>query len=361
MASVRPTILDVAKRAGVSVGTVSNVLNGTTNVSEARQHRVRQAIEELSYSQNLMAQGLRRRRSPVIGLCVPHTSGAYFARLVDAFEAVADRRHFEIMQTLTHEDPKTEYQRVISLLNYRVGGLILVPSLHPDKTLEAVARSGTPLVVVDRPVAAGRFDQVTFDNRSAMREVARSLLSLGHRRILFAVRFSRLASTRQRITALRAAARKASPAATIGLLECGHDDDDTIIARVGAVLRGPRPPTAIIVSNSMFAACMLRAFETLGVRCPNDVSLLAFDQPEWADLVTPKLAVVRQPTMEVARAAWEFLMRRMNDEAAPVQTAELHAAVILEASVAAPPVAQAREGHARTERPRSAKPATKAA
>jgi LacI family transcriptional regulator len=126
-----PTILDVAERAGVSVGTVSNVLSGTTRVSERRQQRVREAIEELSYTQNRLAQGLRRRRSPLVGLCVPHTSVAYFAKLVDAFEAVASRRGFEIMQILSHEDPRIEYQRVTSLLNYQLGGLILVASLRP--------------------------------------------------------------------------------------------------------------------------------------------------------------------------------------------------------------------------------------
>jgi LacI family transcriptional regulator len=84
----------------------------------------------------------------------------------------------------------------------------------------------------------------------------------------------------------------------------------------------------------MFAACIFRAFESLGVRCPDDVSLLAFDQREWADLVTPKLSVVRQPTIEIARKAWEFLIRRMDDETAPVQTAELQVNLGLTASVA---------------------------
>ncbi|HEY6431361.1 MAG TPA: LacI family DNA-binding transcriptional regulator [Acetobacteraceae bacterium] len=332
----RPTILDVARQAGVSIGTVSNVLNGTIPVSEERRQRVHQAIEELSYTQNSLAQGLRRRRSPMVGLCVPHTTVAYFSKLVDAFEDVASSRGFEIMQILSHEDPRIEHQRVMSLLNYRIGGLILVPSLRPDKTLDAVARSGTPLVVVDRPVAPGRFDQVTFDNRAAMKEAVRRLVALGHRRILFVVRIRHLATTLQRVAALRAAAREATPPVTTAILECGNADNETITARVATVLRGPHPPTAIIVSNSTFAACMLRAFESLGVRYPGEISLLAFDQPEWADIVTPKLSVVRQPTMDVARTAWEFLIRRMEDPTVPVRTMELQAQVLLRASVAPP-------------------------
>jgi LacI family transcriptional regulator len=105
------------------------------------------------------------------------------------------------------------------------------------------------------------------------------------------------------------------------------------------MLRGPNTPTAIIVSNSLFAACLLRAFEALGIKCPNDMSLLAFDQPEWAQLVTPKLSVVRQPTGDVARTAWEFLIRRMEDESATIQTVELKADLLLGGSVAPPPPA----------------------
>ena len=333
----RPTILDVADRAGVSVGTVSNVLNGTTRVSERKQARVRAAINELSYTQNLLAKGLRRHRSSVVGLCVPHTSVAYFETLVESFEHAASSRGFEVMQTLSHEDPATEYRRVASLLNYRVGGLILVPSVDPSRTLDAVERSGTPLVVVDRPVAGKRFDQVTFDNRGAMRQATQRLIALGHRRLLFVVRFRALTTTRQRVAALRAAARDAAESVTTTVMEWRNDDDARITVRLEELLRGPAPPTAIIVSNSVFAACMFRAFKALRIRCPDDVSLLAFDQPAWADLVTPRLSVVGQPTIDVARRAWELLIRRMEDASAAVQAVELQAEVLFEASVAAPP------------------------
>jgi LacI family transcriptional regulator len=322
----------------VSIGTVSNVLNGTIRVSDQRRQRVLDAIDDLSYTQNLLAQGLRRRRAPVVGLCVPHTSVAYFAKLVDGFEAVASSRGFEIMQMLSQEDPQTEFKRISTLLNYRVSGIILVPSLRPNKALDAIARSGTPLVIVDRPVARGRFDQVTFNNRGAMTEAARSLIELGHRRILFVVRLQALATTRQRIAALQAAGRKASitTEVTTTILECDSYDTAVITARLIDMLRGADPPTAIIVSNSMFAGCMLRAFEVLAIRCPDDISLLAFDQPEWADLVAPKLSVVRQPTADVARKAWEFLIRRMDDGTAAVQHVELQADVMMSASVAPP-------------------------
>lgn len=318
----------------MSIGTVSNVLNGTVGVSVERRQLVLQAVQELSYTQNLLATGLRRHRSPVVGLCVPHTSVAYFSKLVDAIEEVTSARGLQIMQVLSHENPGTELQRVSTLLSYHVGGIIIVPSASPGKALDAIARTGTPLVVVDRAVARGRFDQVTFNNRRAMDKAVRSLIMFGHRHVMFMVRLKTLATTRQRIAALMAAAKEASVKATV--LECNSHDTAEIGACIVKVLQSPDRPTAIIVSNSGFAGCLLRTCEALGVRCPDNLSILAFDQPEWADLITPKLSVVRQPTAEIAYQAWECLIRRMEDESASIRTVELEAEVIVGASVGPP-------------------------
>jgi LacI family transcriptional regulator len=186
-----PTVLDVARSANVSVGTVSNVLNGSIRVSDARRERVLNAIAQLGYKKNLLAQGLRRRRSPIIGLCVPFTTISYFAALVDAFEEVASDRDFELMQALSGLDPAIELQRVNALLRYHIGGLMILPGVKPELVLDVVAQSGTPTVIIDRPVADRRFDQVTFDNRAAMLEATERLIALGHRRILFVVRQKR--------------------------------------------------------------------------------------------------------------------------------------------------------------------------
>src|SRR5262249_43540244 len=155
--------------------------------------------------------------------------------------------------------PRIEYKRIASLLSYHVGGIILVPSVDPAGALDAIALSGTPVVVVDRPVAQGRFDQVTFDNRDAMSQAARRLIELGPRRIRFVVRQRALATTRERIIALRTAVRGTSVSASV--LECTSYDTDAITARLMKMLSVGDMPTAIIASNSMFASCVLRTFE----------------------------------------------------------------------------------------------------
>lgn len=336
----QPTITDVARLAGVAVGTVSNVLNASAPVSTALRDRVRAAIDRLGYRPNMLAHGLRRQRSNVVGLCVPRTSVAYLAALVEAFEEIASDGGYQVMQVLSHQDPEIERQRVRALLGYHIGGLILVPGTRPEATFAMVAAAATPMVVVDRPARGHGFDQVTFDNRAAMRAATGRLIALGHRRLLFVVRQRRLIITRQRIEGMREAIEASGVAAAAAILECREEAE--LPARLAEALGATPRPTAIIVSNSTFAAGALRAIDALGLRYPGQVSLLAFDEPEWAELVRPRLSVVRQPTRDIARMAWELLIRRMRGETIGQQRVELQAQLVLRDSVARAPAAPRR-------------------
>lgn len=329
----KPTILDVAKRANVSVGTVSNVLNGSDTVSKDLRRRVMTAVKELSYSQNLLARSLRKSQSPMVGLCVPHTSSSYFSALVNAFDDMASDRGVELLQVLSHEDPKEEMERVGSLLKYKIGGLILLPTYDPTKTLKLLAQSGTPTVLVDRVRPIDRFDNVTFDNYAAMFEGTREILALGHRRLLFIVRQKALSITQDRMRGYQDAVDEASSTISAEVLECPFDQG-SVLKHLSQRFRNAQAPTAVIVSTSSFAAWTLQAFRTLGVDYPRTVSLLVFEEPEWAELVTPTLSVVRQPTEAVARRAWEFLIRRMNDDPSDIQSEQLKARLVFRDSVA---------------------------
>lgn len=328
----RPTVADVAERAGVSLGTVSNVLKGVVPVSPKTRERVLKAIEELDYRQNMLAQGLRSKRAPIVGVCVPHTSIAYFSELVEAFEEVASSHNVEIMQLLSRQDSEKEYLRVKSLLNYHVGGLIIVPTMKPERTYEMIMESGVPTVVVDRaPAGAFPFDRVTFDNQSAMRRTGQELIQRGHRNILFVVHQRLLNVTVQRVAGLQEAAQSAPDKVTTTIIECA--DQTALIAQLSVQFSKRDRPTAIIVSNSKLATWAFRAFRVLQVKCPDDVSLVAFDEPEWADIVTPSLSVVRQPTREIAIMAWRFLLHRMARDVEGIQQIQLEAEVIFRDSV----------------------------
>jgi LacI family transcriptional regulator len=270
-----------------------------------------------------------------VGLCAPLTSSAYFAALLEAFEDIAAAQGYEVMQVLSRQDPVLELRRVRALIARKVEGLVIIPSAEPRAAFDAIAASHLPAVVVDRLSDDDRFDYVTLDDYGAMREATRGLLAQGHRRLLFVVRHPSLVTTRRRMAAFRATVRTVSGAR--GEV-CVRDADDAGFARqVDAIVaRGDRP-TAAIASNSALALALLRALRHHALAIPRDLSLLTFDAPEWADVLTPPLAVVRPPTADIARAAWELLLRRMCDPALATERIELHATLDWRESVAPPP------------------------
>ena len=327
----RPTIEDVARRARVSVGTVSNVVNERGNVAALRAARVHAAIAALGYVPNGVAQSLRRQQSRVVGLCAPLTSSAYFAALLEAFEDIASSQGYEVMQVLSRQDPALEERRVRALVARKVDGLIVIPSIKPQRTFDLIAQANVPAVIVDRAFDDDRFDYVTIDDYGAMKAVTQALLERGHRRLLFVARYPKLVTTRRRIDAFRATLRRTHGAvATV----CVRDPDDAVFSQqVRGIFAGQAPPTAAIGSNSALTMTLLKALREHGIRIPQDVSLVAFDAPDWSELTVPRLAVVRAPTREIARTAWELLLRRMQAPGLATQRVELSTTLELAESV----------------------------
>lgn len=331
----RATIEDVAREAGVSVGTVSNVLNQRANVRTERAARVRDAITALRYVPNGVAQSLRRQRSRVVGLCAPLTSSAYFAALLDAFEDIASTQGYEVMQVLSRQDPALEERRVRALIARKVDGLIVIPSASPQPTFDLIVESGVPAVIVDRLSDDCRFDYVTLDDYGAMEAATRALLVRGHRRLLYVVGNPKLVTTRRRIEAFRATARRARGA--VAEL-CVREPDDAAFARqVGTILQRDDRPTAVIGSNSALTLALLKALRQHAIAVPRELSLITFDAPEWSQLLTPQLAFVQPPTRDIARTAWELLLRRMDEPGIATERIELSATIELTDSIATIP------------------------
>ena len=286
----------------------------------------------LRYVPNGVAQSLRRQTSRVVGLCAPLTSSAYFAALLDAFEDIASAQGYEVMQVLSRQDASLEERRVRALIARKVDGLIVIPSASPRATFDMIAEANVPTVIVDRLSEDDRFDYVTLDDYGAMKAATRALLARNHRRLLYVVRYPALVTTRRRIDAFRATVRKVSGASAH---VCVRDaDDDRFAAQVGAIFASEARPTAVIGSNSVLTMALLRILQEQRIAVPRDVSLIAFDAPEWAQILTPRLSVVRPPTRDIARTAWELLLRRMRSPGVATQRVQLSATVELTGSVA---------------------------
>ena len=305
----RPTIADVARQADVSVGTVSNVINDTRPVAGPTRERVLAAAAHLGFHMNAAAQTLRRKRSKTIGLCTTHLTTTYLRELAIALDAIAARNGYELIQVQTHQDPRTEFSRVKSLLGRQVDGLILLPSLSPQPSLDLIAARGTPVVVIDRQPEDARFTSVILDNFAAMRDVVSALAARGHRHVLFIAQNLAVATTRHRLAGLRAFC-EVHEEQSFAAVERG--DETGFPARLADLLQAETPPTAIVTGNSSVALSTIRALQDLGKSWPEDVALVTFDDPDWAKILAPPLSTVRAPMEEMAAAIWQSLVRQLD-------------------------------------------------
>lgn len=172
-------ITDVSKAAGVSVGTVSNVLNNTRFVSEEKRQLVLKAASDLGFQLDSTAQTLRRKKTRTIGFCTTYATPAFLSALAETFEDAAEKHGFDMVMAVSHQDPERELSRVKTLLQRKVDGLVLLPTWQPQKSLDLIAGSDVPAVIIERLNEDDRFDYVTVDQNDLMQQIVRQLAERG--------------------------------------------------------------------------------------------------------------------------------------------------------------------------------------
>jgi len=328
------TIGDVAALAGVSVGTVSNVMNGRANVTEQRRQKVVEAIKALSFTGSLLAKGMRAQRYPLVGLCVPNTTSSNFVFMSDLLEEYAAGAHFELVQMITRHDPARELSRIERLIASRASGVLLLPTLTAEPVLELLRAANMPTVIINRFVAEEEvFDQVLVDHKGAFLSATRQLIDWGHRRIIVATQFPNFSLIQQNIAGIAKAIEESGEDVRLSILKCGPNQEN-FQHMLAAELHGSSARTALVASSSLLAAWSIEACRELGLRCPEDISLLAAEEPDWATAAWPSLSCIQQPTRELARISWDLLSRRMNGTAEQPVTIRCDARINFRQSVA---------------------------
>jgi LacI family transcriptional regulator len=325
------TISEVAKRAGVSIGTASHVLSGRVNVKEDTKLRVSEAVEALGYIPNMNARVLRQAHSKIVGLCMPHRSSAFVNGLAARLEQIATEAGYSIMHVFSRQDPETELRRIKELLRVQIDGLILHPSITPQGTLDFLSTIGKPVLLIDSSNEDTRFDRVVLDNDATMERAGSKLYAMGHRRLLYIVQRPEVAVVRARLNGL-SRARDTHPDLSFDTIVY-RGDEAYLASELVRVLSGTDRPTTIITGNSEQAALVIAALRQTDVRYPDDVSLMTFDEPEWSTIVEPPLSVIRQPTNEIAELAWQMLRERMADPEAEPRKVMLTATIEMRGSV----------------------------
>jgi LacI family transcriptional regulator len=263
------------------------------------------------------------------------TSSAYFAALLEYFEEFAANEGYAVIQVLSRGDPALELSRVEALLGRNIDGLILIPTYDGSATLDLLALRGTPTVIVDRVSSDKRFDSVAIDDRKAMREATAHLIGLGHRKLLYLVRDTRLPTTQFRIKGYLEAGEQSKHKVLAAVVQ--RDSDESVFEQqVTDIMASSQAPTAIVASNSMVALSLVQVLQKLKVRWPDDVTLLAFDEPVWAPILSPPLSVVRHPTQRIALEAWNRLLARTRSPGLRPKRITLEAELVATDSIGSP-------------------------
>ncbi len=307
------TIRDVARLAGVATSTVSHVINATRFVSPATTRAVRDAVSAVGYTPNVLARALARQTSNTVGLAVSSTRNRYFADVINAVEEECTKLGMMVLLANTRDDAERELEVVTALHGRRVDGIIIAPCCEPGHhALTYLRDHRIPSVMLDR-LPDVPLDGVGVENREAVSAAVSHLVALGHGRIGFLAGQASFTTAVERLEGFQDGLRRhglsseACPTARdLTDLAASHD------AAV-SILGGPRGVTALVGGNNMATIGIMLAVRDRGLRIPQDVAVLGFDDFDWADAFQPRLTAIMQPCREIGLTAARMLKRRIDE------------------------------------------------
>ncbi len=306
------TIREVASRAGVSVATVSRVVNGSPHrVNPATRRRVLSAVRALGYHANIIAQGLKKRSSRTVALIVPDISNPFFPAIARGIEDTARPHGYAVLLCNTYEDLTRENAYLALLRNRWVDGVIFATVGSNTRHLRALRRERLPVVLVARDVEGLSIDTVRVDNFRGEYEAAVHLLRLGHRRIAHIAGPPSLHVAAERRRGYLEALRTAGLAGEAVIVE-GDFTADGGGRAMEALLQARPPVTAVAVANDLMAIGALETLRHHGLRVPDDMAVVGFDDITFASLVSPALTTVAQPKYRMGQMAMERLLQLLD-------------------------------------------------
>ena len=298
--------------------TVSRVINTSGYVSAPTRQRVERAIVELGYVPNGLARQLRSKRTKMLALIVSDISNPFFTTIARGVEDVAAPRGFSVVYCNTDESAAEEARYIDILVGRQVDGVLLVPARGSGASFRTLRAHRMPVVVLDRRVADRHVASVRCDSEAGAYALTRHLIALGHRRIAVFTGRRTISTSVDRVAGCRRALKDSGLALDDDLLRFGGNNfgplnqaDGHQMAREILASTGPRP-TAIFAANNFIAFGVIRALREAGLRVPDDMSVVAFDDlpPEW--VMDPFLTVAAQPAYEIGRRAAELLLDRID-------------------------------------------------
>ncbi|EFL21527.1 putative LacI-family transcriptional regulator [Streptomyces himastatinicus ATCC 53653] len=307
----RPTMKDVAARAGVGLKTVSRVVNGEPGVTPDTEHRVQEAITALGFRRNDSARILRKGRTASVGLVLEDLADPFYGPLSRAVEEVARAHGALLINGSSAEDPVREQELVLALCARRVDGLVVIPAGDDHRYLAPEMAAGVATVFVDRPAGRIDADAVLSDSFGGARDAVSHLIAHGHRRIGFLGDQPGIHTAAERLRGYHAAMAAAGLPVHDGWLSLGPTDPERVRGAAAAMLDAAEPVTALFAGNNRVTVTVVRVLaERPAPAAP--VALVGFDDFELADLLSPGITVVAQDSAQLGGTAAGLLFRRLD-------------------------------------------------
>ena len=326
------TIKDVALHAQVSVATVSHVVNDTRFVSEGTRLRVQQAIEELRYVPSALARSLKSNRTHTVGMMIPNSSNPYFAEIIRGIEDTCYEAGFNVILCNSDDDPLKQSTYVRLLSEKQVDGLIVMSSGADVELLDTLRAARMPLVLVDREIDDLAADLVEVNHEAGGFLATQHLLQLGHRRVACIAGPQSLSSARQRVQGYQRALHEAGLAVNDKLLRRGDFTSAGGHAAMASLLEIKTPtgrPSAVFASNDLMAIGAVCAAAARGLRIPQDLSVIGFDDIALAAYSNPPLSSIVQPKHQTGELAAQLLLQRIAQPDRELQRAILQPSLIV--------------------------------
>ena len=307
------TIKDVAAEAGVSTATVSRVMSSANGVTRRARERVMRAVGKLDYHPNRLARHLRAGRRKIIGVIIPDLQNPFFPGVVHGVEAVLYTAGYTLM--LGHSDglAEREQRHMAVLRGEGAAGLVLIPDNGPGASYEPLQSWDIPVVAVDRRPRHLQVDLVTTSNREGVREAVAHLISHGYKDIALIGGPPGLSVSQERLAGYQEALRAARLPLPEAFVVAGDFRQESGRLAMTRLLALPKPPRAVLSANNLMTLGALETIHEQGLRIPEDVAVIGFDDMSWAASLRPSLTAVVQPDEELGRAAAQLLLERIKD------------------------------------------------
>jgi LacI family transcriptional regulator len=327
-----PTVRHVAERAGVSTATVSRVLAGQNGVSEELSARVWQAARELNYQPNRIARNLRSGATRTVGVVIPNIENPFFTSVVRGIEGVLQAADYTLLLGNSDERPEREQLYLSTLRAEGVAGIIFVPIDSRADAYRQLIDAALPVVAIDRAPAALSADYVTADNVAGARAAVEHLIRFGHRRVGLITGPEGYSSATERRAGYEQALAAAGLPVLPELIHHGDFRESGGYRAMGELLSLPEPPHAVFAANNLMTLGALRMIHERGLRIPDEMAVVSFDDMPWAISLHPPLTAVAQPAHEMGASAAELLLTRIQKPDRPARRITLQTELVVRAS-----------------------------